>query len=72
METPAKVMIFTKIYDNLNGQPGIFISAHSEGMYELEVKIRDRRHVVLLPITETVLIYQDPIMEVDTQIDVER
>lgn len=72
MELPAKVMIFNKVYDNLNGQAGLLVSIHEQGCYEIQVKFKERHHVVLLPIHNTVLIHQEPIMEVPEEIEIER
>ncbi|HPR63599.1 MAG TPA: hypothetical protein PK014_05200 [Thermoanaerobaculia bacterium] len=71
MEIPAKVMIFNRVYDNLNGQPGVLQSIHDAGLYEIQVKFRDRQHTVLLPVSQTVLIYQEPMMEVAEVVDIE-
>jgi hypothetical protein len=55
-----------KIYNTtlaLKGVEGTFVSVNPEGYYELYMKFNDKRHKVMLPINNTVLISEDTVVD---------
>ena len=64
MEANEKVKIYNTTLA-LKGVDGTYISVKSEGYYELYMQFNGKRHNVLLPINNTVLISEDPLDEGD-------
>jgi hypothetical protein len=59
MEVPAEVLIHNEILGMKGGQ-GTLLQISPDGYYEVNVKFGDRLHRVLLPISQTVVIAQQP------------
>lgn len=72
MELPAKVLIFTNLVPELNAKSGLLISIAEEKFYEIQVQFREKRHTVLLPVNQTVLIFEDPLLDVKPDFEIER
>ncbi len=72
MELPAKVLIYTNLYPELNAKSGVLISIADQNFYEVQVQFRERRHTVLLPTTSTILIFEEPLLDVKPDFEIER
>jgi hypothetical protein len=57
MEVPAEVMIHNELL-NMRGSKATLLTVSAHGYYEVNVQFGDLLHRVLLPIAETVLIWQ--------------
>ena len=44
----------------------------SQGYYEVVMEVQQRNHTVLLPITDTVLIFNDALPTISEELEVER
>lgn len=62
MEANQKIKIYNTTLA-LKGVDGTFISVNPEGYYELYMKFNDKRHNVFLPVNNTVLISEEPVIE---------
>jgi hypothetical protein len=71
MEIPARVSVFNRTLE-IKGKPGTLVSIADEGYYEVQLQVQERNHTVLLPVAETVLIFNDPIPEMAAGFEVER
>ncbi|HVR44577.1 MAG TPA: hypothetical protein VMS56_14155 [Thermoanaerobaculia bacterium] len=71
MEIPARVSVFNKILE-LKGKPGTLVAITDGGFYEIHLQVQEKNHTVLLPIAETVLIFNDPLPEISADFEVER
>ena len=65
-----KVFIYNEIL-GLKGSPGILQSINELGYYDTVIKIKEKRHRIFLPIPQTVIIFSEPIIEMDRTIDLE-
>jgi hypothetical protein len=65
-----KVFIYNELL-GLKGAPGVLHEINSNGYYITVLKVKENKHRVLLPIDSTVLIYSDPVIEMDTTIDLD-
>lgn len=72
MDLPAKVTIYTTVFPDLNAKSGELISIAPENYYELHIKFREKRHIVLLPISQTILIFEEPLLDVKADFEIER
>ena len=66
-----KVFIYNDIM-GLKGSSGILQEINSKGYYDAVIKIKEKRHRILLPISKTVIIYSEPIIEMDHSIELEQ
>lgn len=71
MEIPSRVSVFNRTLE-IKGKPGTLVSISDEGYYEINLQVQERNHTVLFPIAETVLIFNDPIPEIEAGFEVER
>ena len=71
MEIPAKVSIFNRTLE-IKGKAGTLISITDEGYYEVVLEVQSRNHTVLLPIAETVLIFNEALPTIAADFEVER
>jgi hypothetical protein len=62
MEANDKVKVYNSTL-GLKGVEGTFISVSSDGYYELYMKFNDKRHKILLPINNTVLVSDDAVVD---------
>ncbi|MBN2468519.1 MAG: hypothetical protein JXD19_10250 [Deltaproteobacteria bacterium] len=65
-----RVFIYNELL-GLKGSPGILQATNEKGFYDAVVKIKEKRHRILLPIFQTVIIYSEPIIEMDTTLELE-
>lgn len=71
MDIPAKVSIFNRTLE-IKGKPAMLIAINDHGFYEVVLEVQQRNHTVLLPIPETVLIFNDALPAVAADFEVER
>ena len=71
MELPASVLIYSTILD-LKGTPGTLFAVRRDGTYELRISSQGRQHTVLLPVSQTGLVFAEPEAEVASAMDIER
>lgn len=71
MEIPSKVSIFNRTLE-VKGKAGTLIAISDEGYYEVVLEVQQRNHTVLLPISETVLIFNDALPVISAEFEVER
>ena len=71
MEIPAKVSIFNRTLE-VKGKPATLVAISAQGYYEVVMEVQQRNHTVLLPITETVLIFNDALPATSAEFEVER
>lgn len=65
-----KVFIYNDLL-GLKGSSGILQSVSSDGYYDTVIRVKEKRHRVLLPISQTVIIYGEPIIEMDQTLELE-
>ena len=71
MEIPGKVSLYCPLID-AKGTAGTLVSVHDLGYYQVEVSIKGRVHVMLLPIAHTALYFSDPEPEPEAGFEIER
>jgi hypothetical protein len=71
MEIPSKVRIFNRSLE-LKGNPGTLVAVSSHGFYEVVMEMQQRSHTVLLPINETVVIFNESVPTAPAGFEVER
>ena len=65
-----KVFIYNELL-GLKGSPGMLRNVDEKGYYDTIVKIKEKKHRILLPISQTVIIYSEPVIEMDGFIELE-
>jgi hypothetical protein len=70
MEIPAKVSVFNKTLE-VKGKVANLIAINDAGFYEVTMEVNQKNHTVLFPVSETVLIFNEPLPEM-AAIDIER
>jgi len=71
MEIPAKVSIFNRTLE-VKGKPATLVAINAHGFYEVVMEVQQRNHTVLLPVAETVLIFNDAMPAIAEELEVER
>lgn len=72
MEIPARVSVFNPILE-IKGKVATLIAVREEGFYEVSMEVKDRNHhTVLLPISGTVIVYNEPLAQSTSEFEVER
>ena len=71
MEIPSKVSIFNRTLE-VKGKAATLVAISSHGFYELVMEVQQRNHTVLLPIHDTVLIFNDALPSISAEFEVER
>lgn len=71
MEIPAKVSVFNRTLD-LKGKAASLIAVSPDGYYEINMEVNQRIHTVLFPISDTVIILNDPVPQISADFEVER
>ncbi|MCU1230192.1 MAG: hypothetical protein JWO97_3076 [Acidobacteria bacterium] len=71
MEIPSKVSVFNRTLE-MKGKPGTLVAINDDGFYEIVLEVQARNHVVLFPIAETVVIFNEAVPAVPTDFEVER
>lgn len=72
MEIPSKVSIFNRTLE-IKGKAGTLIAINEDGGYfEVVLEVQSRNHTVLVPIAETVLIFNEALPTIASDFEVER
>jgi hypothetical protein len=72
MEIPAKISIFNRTLE-MKGKQGTLIAVNdAAGYYEVVMEVQQRNHTVLLPIAETVVIFNEAMPAIAPDFEVER
>jgi len=71
MEIPGKVSVYCPLID-AKGTAATLVSISPQGYYQVEVPIKGRTHVMLLPVAHTALYFSDPEPEREEGFEVER
>jgi hypothetical protein len=71
MELPAKVIVFSPGME-IKNKPASLMLISPHGYYELQMEFNGKRHVILAPISQTGLIFNDPEEDVGTLSGIER
>jgi hypothetical protein len=72
MEIPSKVSIFNRTLET-KGKAATLIAINEQaGFYEVVLEVQQRNHIVLLPIAETVLIFNEALPPVSPDFEIER
>ena len=71
MEIPAKTTIFNRTLE-LKGKQATLIAISPHGYYEIVMEFQQRNHTVLLPVSETTVIFNEAIPTLGGDIEVER
>ena len=65
-----KVFIYNELL-GLKGSAGVLQETNEKGYYDLVIKIKEQRHRIFLPISQTVIIFHEPIIEMDQSLELE-
>jgi hypothetical protein len=71
MEIPSKVSVFSRTLE-MKGKAATLVAISGQGYYEVVMEVQQRNHTVLLPIAETVLIFNEALPSVSAEFEVER
>ena len=71
MEIPSKVSIFSRTLE-MKGKAATLVAISEQGYYEVVMEVQQRNHTVLLPIAETVLIFNEALPAISADFEVER
>jgi len=71
MEIPSKVLIYSRSLE-LKGKPGTLIAINDIGFYEIVMESQGRNHVILFPIAETAIVFNDALPSLAADFEVER
>jgi len=71
MEIPAKVSIFNRTLE-VKGKPATLVAINAHGFYEVVMEVQQHNHTVLLPIDDTVLIFNEALPATASEFEVER
>lgn len=71
MEIPSIVTIF-HANAQFNNKRGTLVAVTDNGYYEINVDFNQRKHTVLLPISDTILIFNEPLPQIVSDIEIER
>lgn len=71
MEIPSKVAVFNAVLD-VKGKVGTLITIAEAGYYEINIEVSGKVHVVLFPIADTVIVFNDALPQIATDFEVER
>lgn len=65
-----KVFIYNDLL-GLKGSSGVLQGIAQDGYYDTVIRVKERRHRVLLPIAQTAIIFSEPIIEMDQTLEIE-
>jgi hypothetical protein len=71
MEIPAKVSVFNRTLE-MKGKPGMLVAINALGFFEIILEVQERNHTILLPIAETVVIFNEAVPAPASDFEVER
>lgn len=66
-----KVFIYNELL-GLKGSSGVLQGLNPMGYYDVLLKIKEGRHRLFLPISQTVVIFSEPIIEMDQELELEK
>ncbi len=70
MEIPSKVSVFNRTLE-VKGKVGTLI-AISDHYYEVSLEVNQKNHTVLFPVSETVLVFNEPVPSIEADFEIER
>ena len=65
-----RVFIYNELL-GLKGSAGVLQQTNERGYYDLVIKIKENRHRIFLPIAQTVIIFSEPVIEMDKSLELE-
>ena len=71
MEIPSIVTIF-HANAQFNNKRGTLVAVNDQGFYEINVDFNQRKHTVLFPVSDTILIFNEPLPQIVSDIEIER
>jgi hypothetical protein len=71
MEIPGKVSVYCPLID-AKGTAATLVTISDLGYYQVEVQIKNRTHVMFLPVAHTALYFAEPEPIPDTEFEIER
>jgi hypothetical protein len=71
MELPSKVLVYSQIL-GLSGMAGTLVAIRPEGCFELRLTSQGKLHPVLLPVSQTGLVFAESEPEVIPEENIER
>ncbi len=71
MELPSKVLVYTQIMEQ-SPIAGTLVDIRPEGCYELRLASQGKLHQVLLPISQTGIVFAEPEPDVIPEENIER
>jgi len=71
MEIPSRVSVFNRTLE-VKGKAGLLVAVNDHGFYEINMMVQEKNHTVLFPIAETVVVFNEPLPQIDTGFEVER
>ena len=71
MELPSKVLVYSQIL-GLSGTAGTLVDIRPEGCFELRLTSQGKLHAVLLPVTQTGIVFAEAEPEVMLEDSIER
>ncbi len=71
MEIPSIVTIF-HANAQFNNKRGTLVAVNDQGFFEITIDFNTRKHTVLLPISDTILIFNEPLPQIVSDIEIER
>ncbi len=71
MDLPADVQIYNELL-GIKGGKGNLVAVQPSGYYEVICLFNGRRHRVLLPVQNTVLVFRQPEPEFPADVEIER
>lgn len=71
MEIPSKVSVFNRTLE-LKGKPGTLVAISDQGFFEIILEVQQKNHTVLFPIKDTVLIFNDALINLAGDFEIER
>ena len=72
MDIPAKISVFNRTLE-MKGKPATLIAVNEDaGFYEIVMEVQARNHTVLMPVAETVIIFNEALPAIAADFEVER
>jgi hypothetical protein len=71
MEIPGKVSVYCPLID-AKGTAATLVSISDTGYFQVEVQIKGRVHVMLLPVAQTALYFTEPEPTPEPEFEIER
>ncbi len=71
MDLPAEVLIHNDLL-GIKGSQGTLVAVSPHGFYEAKLRFKNATHRLLMPISQTVLIFREPEPEYAEEFEIER